>query len=105
MPVGFRLYSRQNGSDDATWQLQVRLPQDPLVTTYIRNVTNLQRDEYYVFRVDVHYSDDSKVVEKTSSGLVSDPPTQVPCTSEYWRQDFQPHYFLTVQFSWNCLAR
>lgn len=83
----FRLYWRQNGSDNAPWRREVTLQQDPSVTTYVRNVTRLQPDEYYVFRVDVHYSDDNKVVERTSAGLVSHPPILVPCTSEYCPQD------------------
>ena len=92
----FRLYWRQNGSDNAPWRREVTLQQDPSVTTYVRNVTRLQPDEYYVFRVDVHYSDDSKVVERTSVGLVSHPPTLVPCTSEYCPQDL---HFMTLSLS------
>ena len=91
--MGFRLYSLQHSSGSPTWRPEGTVKQDPSVLTYMRNVTGLQGDDHYVFRVDVHYSDDDKVVEKSSMGLVSEPPTQVPCTSEYGRQAFHPHFY------------
>ena len=50
------------------------------LTSYSYNVTTLRPDGDYVFRVDVHYSDDGKLVDTASPGLPSD-PTRVPCTS------------------------
>jgi hypothetical protein len=43
--------------------------------------SGLPGDRFYEFRVDVHYSDDNKVVDTASPGFPSQPATFIYCTS------------------------
>ncbi|KAK7497042.1 hypothetical protein BaRGS_00011778 [Batillaria attramentaria] len=82
LPIAeYRLYMLLNGTDPNTgWKPVTTLSHDPSATSYEVNVTSLQGDAYYRFRVNVHYSDDNKVVERASWGLASE-LYQVPCTT------------------------
>ncbi|KAL8574971.1 hypothetical protein ACOMHN_064502 [Nucella lapillus] len=82
LPVAeYRLYMRLNSSASMAWQQVAKLSpnQNTSRTHFSFKVTGLLPDQYYFFRVDVHGSNDGKVVEKVSPGAVSD-LVQVPCT-------------------------
>ncbi|KAL8611821.1 hypothetical protein ACOMHN_053542 [Nucella lapillus] len=85
LPINqYWLYSRfsdSNDSDSDTWQLEAKISHDPNVTHYTYNVTALRGNAYYQFRVDAHGTDDGKLVQKTSVGLVSEPPLLTPCAT------------------------
>lgn len=76
----YRLYWRQNGTGSAGWTQAAKIAYNASLKVYQHNVT-LVGDHFYEFRVDIHYSDDSKVVENASPGFVTQPLIYVLCTT------------------------
>ncbi|XP_076436158.1 LOW QUALITY PROTEIN: receptor-type tyrosine-protein phosphatase T-like [Babylonia areolata] len=90
LPVAqYRLYSRivsgnSNGSvggGGGGWTLRRTIPQDISVRQWVVNVTGLEPNVPHVFRVDLHASDDGKVLDTASLGLPTDLPAFAPCAT------------------------
>ncbi|XP_070197894.1 receptor-type tyrosine-protein phosphatase T-like [Littorina saxatilis] len=83
LPVyDYRVYTKLNRSDVWPTFPTCYNTHQPTTQIYSCNIPGLQRDEFYDFRVDVHYSDNGKPQGNDASpGFVTDPPIWVPCTT------------------------